>query len=130
MKSSVKIKQLKFVSFLESMRGLVSRSRFKKQEKTTISLHQKKEVNIDFPVLMEAILPLKLLVTLSYLDDPLKPLSHIKGDYSLLEVNEEQIKIEMVIQSIEEKQQLLNNLSTLAHQNTTIHCEELIHVDY
>lgn len=58
MKSSVKIKQLKFVSFLESMRGLVSRSRFKKQETTTISLHQKKEVNIDFTVLMEATLPL------------------------------------------------------------------------
>lgn len=130
MKSSVKIKQLKLVSFLESMRGLVSRSRFKNQEMVSKPVFPEKEVKTELPLLMESTLPLRLLITLSYLDDPLKPLSHIKGDYSLLEVNEEQIKIEMWIESIEDKQQLINNLSTLIHQNTTIHCEELIHVNH
>jgi hypothetical protein len=131
MKSSIKIKQLRLSSFLESMRGLINRSRFLKhprKSKKEIVITEP-EIEIHFPLIEHGTLPLNLNLTLGYDDDPLKVLHDIKVDYSLLEVNESVIQINTQLKDDEERIMLLNNLNVIA-KSYSIDVEELNHVDH
>ncbi|MBS3971498.1 MAG: hypothetical protein KGZ84_00620 [Erysipelotrichia bacterium] len=131
MKSSIKIKQLRLSSFLESMRGLMNRSRFlkhpRKLKKELVIIEP--EIDIHFPLIEHGTLPLNLNLTLGYDDDPLKVLHDIKVDYSLLEVNESVIQINTKLKDDEERVMLLNNLKVIA-KSYSIDVEELNHVNH
>lgn len=133
MKSSVKTKQLRIRSFLESMRGLINRTRFlSKQNKKRVSkIESAPCYDLDsFPQLRSTSFPIRLKVSLSYDDDPLVVLKHIKIDYALLEVNESTIMIDVELFNHVQQSTLLKNLNSLLKQSYAIEVEETSHVDY
>jgi hypothetical protein len=131
MKSSIKIKQLRLSSFLESMRGLVNRSRFLRHPRNSKKVVSVIEpiIEINFPLIEDGTLPLNLNLTLEYDDDPLKVLHDIKVDYSLIEVSELVVKINTLLKDEADRVMLLNNLKVLS-KTYAIDVEELNHVDY
>jgi hypothetical protein len=131
MKSSIKIKQLRLSSFLESMRGLLNRSRFLRHPRNAKNKIQVSEpcVEIHFPDIEQGLLPLSLNLILGYDDDPLKILHVIKVDYTLIEVNESVIQINTILKDESDRRLLIENLQILA-QSYSIDVEELNHVDY
>jgi hypothetical protein len=132
MKSSIKVKQLRLSSFLESMRGLMNRSRFLRHPRLTkdkIEPCSEPIVEIHFPQIEEGQLPLSINLTLGYDEDPLKVLHEIKVDYILIEVNESVIQINTTLKEESERLLLIKNLRVLA-KSYSIDVEELNHVDY
>lgn len=131
MKSSIKIKQLRLSSFLESMRGLLNRSRFLRHPRNVKNKTQVSEPLEEnhFPEIERGILPLNLNLILGYDDDPLKVLHVIKVDYTLIEVNESVIQINTTLKDESDRTRLIENLRILA-QSYSIDVEELNHVDY
>lgn len=131
MKSSARIKKLQTQSFIESMRGLFNRTRFLKANKnnTLDQPMQNKELPIH-PLLIHASLPIRIIVAIRYGDDVMKALALIKVDYSLVEVNEDTVLIEVLLQYNEEKSKLIENLNALTNHSFPTTLEEHHHVNH
>jgi hypothetical protein len=131
MKSSARIKKLRTLSFIESMRGLLNRTRFLKPHKQeTLDYSTRKSELPLHPLLVHASLPIRLIVSIKYGEDVMKALSLVKVDYSLLEVNEDTVIIEVLLQYNEEKSRFIENLNTLSIQSFHTTLEEHHHVNH
>ncbi len=131
MKSSARFKKLRTQSFIESMRGLFNRTHFLKTQKKKTLDHpiQSNELPIH-PLLIHASLPIRVNVSIRYGDDVMKALALIKVDYSLVEVNEDTVHIEVLLQYNEEKSKLIENLNSLTNHSFPTTLEEHHHVNH
>lgn len=131
MKSSARIKKLQTQSFIESMRGLLNHTRFLKTHKKEVLSNSDRINDLPvYPLLLHASLPIRLIVSITYGEDVMKALTLVKVDYSLVEVNEATVIIEVFIQYNEEKSRFIDNLNTLAIHSFPITLEEHHHVNY
>jgi hypothetical protein len=131
MKSSIRIKKLRTKSFIESMRGLFDRTRFLKRHKQERLVHPTSpENNPLHPLLVHASLPISLLVSIKYGEDVMKALALVKVDYSLVEVNEDTVLIEVNILYNEDKSRFIENLNSLSYHSFPTTLEEHNHVNY
>jgi len=131
MKSSIRIKKLRTQSFIESMRGLFDRTRFLKRHKQEKLEHPTKTETIPLhPLLLHASLPLRLIVSIKYGEDVMKALALVKVDYSLVEVNEDTVLIEVNILYNEDKSRFIENLNSLSHHSFPTTLEEHNHVNH
>lgn len=131
MKSSAKIKKLRTQSFIESMRGLFNRTRFLKSQDKAVLVFPPQSRDLEIPpLLLHAALPIRLMVSIKYGEDVLKALAFIKVDYTLLEVDESTVILEVYLQYNEEKLKFIDNLNVLSNHCMPTTFEEYNHVNY
>jgi hypothetical protein len=75
-------------------------------------------------------LPLRLIVSIKYGEDVMKALALVKVDYSLVEVNEDTVLIEVNILYNEDKSRFIENLNSLSHHSFPTTLEEHNHVNH
>lgn len=131
MKSTAKIKKLRAQPFIESMRGLFNRARFlKSQENAVLGFPTQNRDPVIPPLLLHASLPIRLIVSIKYGEDVLKALALFNVDYTLLEVDEIMVVLEVYLQYHEEKYRFIDTLNVLTSHSMSTTFEEYHHVNY
>lgn len=133
MKLSSKTRHLHIFSFLKSMSNLLKIPK-KKHYLQPLGVSPQPSINEvkfhNFFDVHNVNLPKHMYVNIMYNDDPIDALKHIKVDFTLVEVDESKITIEIVLTSLEQVQLLNSNLNALLKASLDVIIEENEHVNY
>lgn len=131
MKLSSKTRNLNIFSFLKSMSNLLKSPKQKHNVEQSSGNLIPSEVKFqNFVDVHKVILPKHIHVNIVYTDDPIDALKHIKVDFTLVEVDESKITIEIVLKSFEQVLLLNSNLNGLLKASLDVIVEENEHVNY